>query len=79
MTTKVKIEVEKKQNESNVNLLRRFSRRFRDSGMVPLMRANRYASRSQSKLKLKKSALHRQGKKVEYAKMEKMGKLPTRS
>jgi ribosomal protein S21 len=72
---KVVIEVKKNPNENNSSILRRFSRRIQESGIIRNVKSNRYNVRKESKLKAKKSALKRMGRRKEIEKLKKMGKM----
>lgn len=69
------IEVKKNQNENNASLLRRFSRRMQESGMIQKVKSNRYNEREQSKLSQKNSALKRLAKRKANEKLRKLGKI----
>jgi ribosomal protein S21 len=69
------IEVKKNQNENNASLLRRFSRRMQESGMIQKVKSNRYNERGQSKLSQKNSALKRLAKRKANEKLRKLGKI----
>lgn len=71
----IQIEVKKNANESGTSLLRRFSRKVMDTGMVRTLKGSRYNERSQSKLKQKKSALKRMTRAKEFAHLRKLGKI----
>lgn len=75
MKKTVIIEDKRQGNESGANLLRRFSRRVKDSNIVRNVRNNRYVSRKPSSLVIKKSALRRIAKQVQITKLKKLGKL----
>ena len=72
---KTVIEVRKNANENNNSLLRRFSRRIQESGIVRKVKNARYHLRKESKLKVKKSALKRMGRRKEIEKLRKLGKM----
>ncbi len=72
---KTVIEVKKNPNENNASVLRRFSRRIQESGIIRKVKANRYNVRKESKLKIKKSALKRMGRRKEIEKLRKLGKM----
>lgn len=74
---KVVIEVRKNTNENNASVLRRFSRRVQESGIIHKVKNSRYNERKESKLKIKKSALKRMGRRREIEILRKLGKLPT--
>ena len=72
---KTVIEVKKNPNENNASVLRRFSRRIQESNIIQKVKGNRYNERKESKLKIKKSALKRMGKRKEIEKLRKLGKV----
>ncbi len=72
---KTVIEVRKNPNENNASVLRRFSRRIQESNIIQKVKGNRYNERKESKLKIKKSALKRMGKRKENEKLRKLGKI----
>jgi len=72
---KAVIEVKKNPNENNSSILRRFSRRIQESGIIRNVKSNRYNVRKESKLKAKKSALKKMSRRREIEKLKKMGKM----
>ena len=72
------IEVRKNPNENNASVLRRFSRRIQESGIIHKVKANRYNERNESKLKTKKSALKRLGRRKEIEVLRKLGKIASK-
>ncbi len=69
------IEVKKNGTENNANLLRRFTRRVQESGMVFKIKNNRYNERKESKLKTKNQALRRLERRTIYERQKKLGKV----
>jgi ribosomal protein S21 len=69
------IEVRKNPNENNSSLLRRFSRRIQESGIIRKVKGARYNVRTESKLKVKKGALKRIIRRQEIEKLRKLGKM----
>lgn len=69
------IEVTKSENESNANLLRRFSRRVKGTGYVNRAKSLRYSTRRKSALKKKQDALKRIRKQIEIERLKKLGKI----
>jgi ribosomal protein S21 len=69
------IEVKKNPNENNASLLRRFSRRIQESNVIQKVKGSRYNERKESKLKIKKSALKKMGRRKEIEKLRKLGKI----
>ncbi len=72
---KTVIEVKKNSNENNASVLRRFSRRIQESGIIQKVKGSRYNERKESKLKVKKSTLKRLGRRKEIEKLRKLGKI----
>jgi ribosomal protein S21 len=72
---KIVIEVKKNPNENNASVLRRFSRKIQESNIIQKVKTSRYNERKESKLKVKKSALRRIGKKKGMEKLRKLGKI----
>ena len=71
----INVEVEKKTTENTANIVRRFTKRMRESGILMRMRKIRYHTRKTSKFLKKKGALKRLSKKQEYEKLIKLGKI----
>lgn len=65
----------KKPGENSASLMRRFSRKAKDSGLVKKVRSLRYQERELSDFVLKKNALKRIEKQKERAKLQKLGKI----
>ena len=72
---KTVIEVKKNPNENNSSILRRFSRKIQESGIIRKVKGARYNLREESKLKAKKSALKIMARRKEIEQMKKMGKM----
>ena len=72
------IEVRKNPNENNASVLRRFSRRIQESGIIHKVKSDRYNERKESKLKVKKSALKRMARRKEIDVLRKLGKIASR-
>ena len=75
---KTVIEVKKNPNENNTSVLRRFSRRIQESGIIRKVKGSRYNIRKESKLKIKKGALKKIGRRKEIEKLRKLGKMTSR-
>ncbi|MFA6257861.1 MAG: hypothetical protein WC671_02530 [Candidatus Paceibacterota bacterium] len=75
---KTVIEVKKNPNENNSSVLRRFSRKIQESGIVRKVKSSRYNLRQESKLKLKRSALKRISRRKEIEKLRKLGKMASK-
>lgn len=72
---KTVVEVAKNQNESSVNLIRRFQKRVQESGVLNKARSKRYNDRPPSALAKKNSALNRLVKRKEFERLKKLGKI----
>ncbi|MEK9182580.1 MAG: hypothetical protein AAB809_00705 [Patescibacteria group bacterium] len=75
---KTLIEVKKNPNETNTSVLRRFSRKIQESGIIRRVKNTRYNIRKESKLKQKMSALKRMARRREIEHLRKQGKMVTR-
>ncbi len=73
------IEVKKSENESPLNLLRRFNRRIQQSGVLQRARGLKFNQRPESNLTKKKKAIkkYKTKKRLEY--LWKLGKIEKRS
>lgn len=71
-------EVTKNDNESAINLIRRFSKRVQGTGLIQSTRKNRYHSRQKSKLVTRKGALKRLARREEVQELIKLGKMEVR-
>ena len=69
------LEVKRKERENSQNLVRRFSKRVQQSGILRRARKTRFRHREKSKNMEKKAALRRGKMKVEYEKLKKIGKI----
>lgn len=68
------LEVRKKERETSQNLIRRFSRRIQESGILFRARKVRFKERKKSEQMKKRTALRREELKKEYEKLRKLGK-----
>jgi len=69
------LEIKREGRETSQNLVRRFSRRMKQSGILLRARKARFKERGKSKQMKKRSALRREELKKQYEKMEKLGKI----
>jgi ribosomal protein S21 len=69
------IEIKKTANESNMNLVRRFTRKVQESGIIQKVKSKRYNQRNESKLKTKIATLKKLARKKEQEKLFKLGKV----
>ncbi len=72
---KTVIEISKNNNENNASILRRFSRKVQESGIIQKVKKNRYNERALSKLKVKQGTLKKLAKRKEIEKLRKLGKI----
>jgi ribosomal protein S21 len=69
------VQVEKNQNESSANVIRRFTKRVQGAGIVPKVRGGRYFNRIKSKNVQRTAKLLKLEKGEKYEKLVKMGKI----
>ncbi|MBI2052096.1 MAG: hypothetical protein HYT38_00250 [Candidatus Sungbacteria bacterium] len=69
------IELRKKEKESTLNLLRRFTKKVRQSGVLLKARQNKFRLRAKNKRKVKDSALRRERLRALRAEMSKLGEI----
>ncbi|MEZ4104501.1 MAG: hypothetical protein R3B60_04445 [Candidatus Paceibacterota bacterium] len=70
------VQVEKNNNESSANVIRRFTKRMQGSGIIPKIRNSRYYSRIKSRNVQKVARLKKLAKKEVYENLLKLGKIP---
>jgi len=68
------IEVKKNANENNMNLVRRFTRKVQESGIIQKVKSKRYNKRAESKVKTKLAALKKIARQKNQDKLFKLGK-----
>ena len=71
----INVEVEKNNNESTANLIRRFTKRVQGAGIISRLRGERYAVREKSRNVRKGLKLKKLERKVVYEKLLKLGKV----
>lgn len=69
------VEVKRRERETTGAMLRRFTRRVQQSGVLLNARKKRFHKEKPTKRVVRDSALRRLGMKKERAKLEKLGKL----
>lgn len=69
------VQVDKNNNESSANVIRRFTKRVQGAGIVPKVRAGRYYSRIKSRNVQRVAKIKKLAKKVTYEKLLKLGKI----
>ncbi len=72
------VAVDKNPNESASSLIRRFTKRVQDSGILPRVRSLKEAQRTLSHYKTKKATLEVIRRRADMEKKAKLGKLPPR-
>lgn len=75
MIKKSVIEVVKGATETNMSVMRRFSKRVSGAGLIKKTRNARYNERPKSALKRKNEALKRMVKRAAYERLKKLGKI----
>ncbi len=75
----INVEVSRSQNENNLSLLKRFTRRVQGSGILPRVRSKRYNSRNRSEYVKKKQTLKVLDRRKNVAELIKLGKMPEKS
>lgn len=74
-TMATNVEVEKNNNESSANVIRRFTKRVQGAGIVPKVRGGRYYTRIKSRNVQRTSKLKKLEKRGVYEKLVKLGKV----
>ncbi len=69
------VQVEKHNNESSANVIRRFQKRVQGAGITPRVRSIRYHSRIKSRNVQRFARLKKLAKKETYEKLLKLGKV----
>ena len=75
----INVQIEKNNNESSANVIRRFTKRVQGSGIIPRMRKNRYFTRKKSENVRKAGRLKMLKKKADYDMQLKLGKIQERT
>ncbi len=71
----INVQVDKNNNESSANVIRRFTKRVQGAGIVQKVRHSRYYSRIKSGNVQRMAKLKKLGKKEIYEKLLKLGKI----
>jgi ribosomal protein S21 len=74
----INVQIEKNNNESSANVIRRFTKRVQGSGIIPRMRKNRYFTRAKSENVQQTARLKKLAKKEVYEMQLKLGKIQER-
>lgn len=70
------VQVEKNNNESSANVIRRFTKRVQGSGIIPKVRGGRYYNRNKSRNVQREAKLKKLTRKESYENLLKLGKIP---
>ena len=71
----INVQVDKNNNESSANVIRRFTKRVQGAGIIPKVRTGRYYTRIKSGNVKRMAKLKKLGKKETYEKLLKLGKI----
>jgi ribosomal protein S21 len=71
----INVQVEKNNNESSANVIRRFQKRVQGAGIIQKVRNSRYYSRVKSSNVARMARLKKLAKKETYEKLLKLGKV----
>jgi len=71
----INVEINRENNESNMGLLKKFSRQVRESGVLKYSRKIRYAIRNESDFVKKRNKLHSINKATKIEEQIKLGKI----
>jgi len=69
------VELQPNNHENALSLIRRFSRKMIESGVIPKVKGGRYATRPLSKLGQKNLAIKKIARRVEVEHLKKLGKM----
>lgn len=69
------VQVTKNSNESPTSLIRRFTKKVQDAGILRHAKSLRYKERTLSHYKRKMATLERIQRKTEYEKLKRLGKI----
>ena len=71
----INVQVDKNNNESSANVIRRFTKRVQGAGIIPKVRSSRYHSRTKSRNVQRVAKLKKLEKKEKYDDLLKLGKI----
>ena len=69
------VEVNRNNNESSANVIRRFTKRVQGAGHLPRLRSERYHQREKSRNVRREARLKKVAKAAEYEQLVKLGKI----
>lgn len=71
----IQVEVTKNNNETSSSIIRRFTKRVQESGIIRRAKSLRYSERTKSDYVQKKKAIKRLNKRSETARLRRLGKI----
>ncbi|MBI3632151.1 MAG: hypothetical protein HY225_01765 [Candidatus Vogelbacteria bacterium] len=71
----IQVEVTKNNNETTSSVIRRFTKRVQESGIIRRAKSLRYSERAKSEYVKKKKALKRLSKRTETDRLRRLGKI----
>lgn len=71
----INVQVDKNNNESSANVIRRFTKRVQSAGIVQKVRGSRYYTRLKSRNVDRMAKLKKLDRKLAYEKLLKLGKI----
>ena len=71
----INVDIKRNGTENALGVIRRFSRKMQESGIIPQVKSQRYAVRPMSKLAEKNMKVRRLARRVEVEKLKKLGKM----
>jgi ribosomal protein S21 len=71
----INVEIKKTGHENAMSLIRRFSRKMQETGIIPKVKGSRYNERDISKLAQKNMALRKLARRIEVERLKKLGKM----
>ena len=74
----INVEVTRNSGENTLGVIRRFTRKVQNSGIIPRVRSLRSQTRVQSKYKVKQRALTLLARRANMAQLIKLGKAPAK-
>ncbi len=74
----INVEVTRNPGENSMGVIRRFSRKVQNAGIIPRVRSLRFSTRTQSPYKVKQRALKSLNRRAEMAQLVKLGKAPVK-
>ena len=70
----INVQVQRNGTENTTNIIRRFTKKVQESGVLNKVRSQRYAERTESKYVKKKNTLKKIRRQDEIARLTKLGK-----